>query len=173
MGHTGRPAADEHAPYYGKYIALVPAGDLVEVLRSQEPELVALLQSFAGDAAERGYAPGKWTVKEVVGHLSDVERVMGYRALRIARGDATPLPGFDENAYTPAGAFGARTLDDLIDELLAVRAATVALFGGLPADAWERRGTFSDGPGTTRALACIIAGHTLHHAEILRTRYRV
>lgn len=171
MGHAGRPLADEHVAYYGKYIALVPAGDLVEVLASQEPELVALLRSFES-AADHAYAPGKWTVKEVVGHLSDVERVMSYRALRIARGDATPLPGFDENAYTPAGRFGDRSLDDLIAELAVVRAATVALFAGLPPDAWERRGTFSDGPGSPRAAACIIAGHVLHHAEILRTRYR-
>jgi hypothetical protein len=170
MGYSERPAPDEYAPYFGGYIGQVPEGDLVEVLRAQQPATSALLLTFA-HAADRAYAPGKWTVKEVVGHLSDVERVMSCRALRIARGDETPLPSFDENAYTPAGRFDLRTLDDLIAELEAVRAATVALFAGLPPEAWERRGTFSGNPGTPRAIACIIAGHELHHRDILRTRY--
>lgn len=173
MGYSGRPAPDEYAAHYAGYVGRVPAGDLVEILRSQIGPTIGLLRTFEGEAADRGYAPGKWTVKETVGHVIDVERVMSYRALRIARDDQTPLPSFDENAWTPEGRFGERTLESLIAELSAVRASTVALFDGLPADAWERTGTFSGHRGSVRAIATIIAGHELHHDELLRERYCV
>lgn len=173
MGYEGRPDPDEYATHYAGYVGRVPAGDLVGILRAQIGPTIGLLRTFEGEAADRGYAPGKWTVKETVGHVIDVERVMSYRALRIARNDATPLPPFDENAWTPEGCFGERTLESLIAELSAVRASTVALFAGLPAEAWARTGTFSGNRGSVRAIACIIAGHELHHDELLRDRYCV
>lgn len=166
------PLAGEYAPYYGRYIERVPAGDIVRTLEESARETDALLRSDGARAlADHRYAEGKWSVKEVIGHLTDAERVFAYRMMRIARADATPLPGFDENAYTPAGEFDARTLDDLLEDFLAVRNATIRLVRGLPADSWTRRGTASDQPVSVRALAWIIAGHELHHRAILEQRY--
>src|ERR1043166_3155024 len=122
-----RPGAEEHAPFYGKYIALVPEGDLLSALQEQNVETVRLLRAAPSAKADFAYAPGKWTVKEVIGHLIDAERVFAYRALRFARSDATDLPGFDENTYVPAGQFGRRTLGDLLDEFEVVRASSVHL----------------------------------------------
>ena len=166
-----RPAADEHAPYYGKYIDRVPDGDIETVLEEQIGDTLALLRSLSEEDGGRAYAEGKWTVKEVVGHVSDAERIFSYRLLRAARGDATPLPGFDENAFTPAGRFNERTLASLVDELAAVRAATLALVRGLSADAWDRRGVASGHGFSVRAAAYIIAGHERHHAGLIRERY--
>jgi len=130
-----------------------------------------LLRGVSDKDALKRYAPGKWSVKEVAGHLADTERIMAYRALRIARGDETPLPGFDENAYVPPAKFDARPLVDLIGDLFTVRAATVALFRTFDADAWRRRGTASGKPISVRALGYMIPGHERHHVEILKTRY--
>jgi uncharacterized damage-inducible protein DinB len=166
------PLPDEYAPYYAKYVGRVPAGDIVRTLEENARETDALLRSEGARAlADHRYAEGKWSVKEVVGHLTDAERVFAYRMLRIARGDTTPLAGFDENAYTPAGEFDARTIDDLLEEFLAVRHATIRLVRGLPVDAWTRRGTASDNPVSVRALAFIIVGHEQHHRAILEQRY--
>ncbi|MDB4951491.1 MAG: DinB-like domain protein [Gemmatimonadetes bacterium] len=168
---TERPVESEYAPYYHKYIALVPDGAVADTLESQIAETLALLASIGEADGDRAYAPGKWTVKEVVGHMADTERIFTYRALRAARGDDTPLPGFDENTYVPAGEFGGRTLASLADELAAVRAATVALFRNLPAPAWSRRGVANGTPFAVRAIAWIAAGHELHHRGLFRTRY--
>jgi hypothetical protein len=166
-----RPAAGENLPYYDKYIGLVPDGDLVEMLARNADDTLALVRSQPPEAAEHAYAEGKWTVKEVIGHLCDAERIFSYRLLRIARGDTTPLAGFDENAFVPAGEFGGRTLESLLEEFAAVRAATIALVAGLPDDAWARSGTASDAGVSARAIAYIICGHELHHREILTSRY--
>jgi len=131
---------------------------------------------LAGVPEARGgfrYAPGKWSVKEVVGHLSDVERVMVYRALRFARGDAAPLPGFDENAYVPEAGADTRTLANLLAEWVAVRQASLAFFHSLPPGTWARRGVANGNPVSVRALAYVVAGHEHHHLEVLRTRYRL
>jgi hypothetical protein len=168
-----RPQPGEYAPYYARYIERVPPGDILTILRDQLEDTRELLRRVPGSRADHAYAPGKWTIKEVVGHIADAERVFAYRALRIARGDTTPLPGFDENAYVPAGRFGDRPLGQLAEELAAVRTATVALLNGLPAGAWERTGTASDTTVSVRALAAIIAGHELHHRAILEERYLV
>jgi len=170
---TSRPGPDEYAPFYAGYVARVPAGGLVELLARQVVDTRRLLDGLSSTEAEYAYAPGKWTIKEVVGHVADGERVFAYRALRFARGDATELPGFDENRYVPAGRFGDRSLGDLLDELGAVRDATVRLLAGLPAEAWERRGVASGSEVSVRALACVIAGHELHHRSILEERYGV
>ena len=173
MSYTLRPAADEYVDIFGRYIVRVPDGDIIDILRRQAHDTTARLRGLPDTRAEWAYAPDKWTIKEVVGHLADVERVMSYRALRFAREDATPLPSFDENTWTPAGRFGERSLDNLLDDFMAVRNATVSLFDGIPADAWTRRGTFSGGTFSVRAIACIICGHERHHVAVLEERYGV
>lgn len=166
-----RPDADEHAPYYAKYIDLVPDGDLAETLERQEREAAAFLRAVPRELQEHRYAEGKWSVKEVVGHLADAERIFAYRALRIARGDATPLASFDENAYVPAGGFGAREYSSLVDEWVTVRMATLSLFRSLTDEQVGRRGVASDNPVSVRALGYIMAGHVIHHLALLRDRY--
>lgn len=171
MGYEQRPQADEYAEFYGKYVAHVPGGDIVALLATQVDDTLALLRELTDAQARHAYAPGKWSIKEVVGHMADAERVFAYRALRIARGDTTPLPGFDENAYVPAGNFNDRPLASLLAEFMAVRGATVALLAGLPAGAWTRRGTASNAEVSVRGIAWITAGHELHHRAILEERY--
>ena len=166
-----RPDATEHNPYYARYIALVPEGDAIEALENQIADALALLRSIPESKGDHRYGPGKWTIKEVLGHLIDAERVFAYRAMRFARNDRTELQGFDENAYVPAGAFGRRMLADLAAEWELVRRSNLALFRGLEAEAWRRQGTANGNPVSVRALAFIIAGHGRHHVAILRERY--
>jgi hypothetical protein len=166
-----RPGSTEYIPYYDRYISQVPDGDLVETLRSQIADTLSLLRGIPEERASHRYAPGKWSIKEVVGHLADVERIMTYRALRIARGDSTPMPGFDENAYVPAANFDARSLASLAHEFEQVRSATIAFLETLEPVAAARRGTANNAEISARALAYIIAGHERHHVAILRERY--
>jgi len=168
-----RPAPSEYAPHYAGYVNRVSEGEVLDQLARQIEETRALLRDLPPSRAVHRYATGKWSVAEVVGHIADAERIFAYRALRIARGDATPLAPFDENAYTPAGSFDRRTLTDLVDELTAVRQATLALFRGMPGEAFERTGIASGRTVSVRALAFIIAGHELHHVAILRERYGI
>jgi hypothetical protein len=170
---VSRPQPDEHAPYYSRYIDLIPGDDALPVLRAQLDETLAPFARLDDAAGEKRYAPGKWTVKQVLSHVSDAERVFTYRALRIARKDATPLPGFDENAFADAAAADRRPLSQIVAELRAVRAATVALYEGFEPDAMTRRGTANDSPFTVRALAWIAAGHERHHRNVLRERYGI
>ena len=165
------PGTDEHVPYYSRYIDLVRGDDALPPLRAQLADTLRLFAGLGEERALHRYATGKWSVKQVVGHLSDCERVFSYRALRVGRGDATPLPGFDEQTYAVAGGFDARPLAELVDELRSVRAATIALFAGLDPEALMRHGTANDSPITPRALAWIIVGHELHHRALLRERY--
>jgi hypothetical protein len=167
----GRPDETEYDPYYGKYVSLVPAGDVVAVLGSQIEETLALLRSVPEERARFRYAPGKWSVKELVGHLIDTERIFSYRALRFARDDRTPLPGYEQDDYVRGGSFDAVPLDELAAEFASVRRATVFLFKHLDEGAWARRGLASDSEVSVRALAYIIAGHELHHRRVLRDRY--
>jgi hypothetical protein len=166
-----RPGADEHSPYYAKYIELVPDGNLVDLLVEQQLDTLGMLRRVDDDRGVYAYAPGKWTIKEVVGHICDAERVFSYRALRFARGDATPLASFDENAYAPAGRFNDRRIGSLIDEFQSIRAATVHVFRYLDDEEMARRGVASGNPISVRALGFIIAGHERHHASLLRERY--
>jgi uncharacterized damage-inducible protein DinB len=166
-----RPANDEYAPFYAGYIAKVPGDDALPALAAQERETAALLAGLSEEQAAFRYAPGKWSVKQVAAHLCDAERVFAYRALRIARGDATPLAGFDENAYAAQAGADARPLAEIASELGAVRAATLALFRGLEPATLTRRGTANNVPVSVRAAAWIIAGHERHHLGILRERY--
>jgi len=166
-----RPAADEYAPYYGRYIAQVPDVPVLELLERQVADTVALLGTLGDRGADFRYAEGKWSVKEVVGHVTDVERIFAYRALCFARGERGSLPGFEENDYVARAKFSGRTLADLVAEFRLVRAATVAFFAGLDAEELTRRGTANNNPYSVRALAFIIAGHERHHAKILAERY--
>jgi hypothetical protein len=169
---SGRPAADEFGAYYAGYIDLVPAGEeIVAVLARQREATLSRFGSVTEGRGAHRYAPGKWSVKEVVVHLSDAERIMAYRALRFARADGTPLPGYDENAYVPLSGADAQPLAALVTEWGHVRQATVSLFRHLPAEAWTRRGTANGMPASVRALAWIIAGHELHHLRTLAERY--
>ena len=165
------PAAGEYATPFAGYVARVPSGDIVTTIRGQLPSTLSLLRAVEPARTITGYAPGKWSIRDIVQHMADTERVMSYRALRIARGDLTPLPGFDENAYAPAAGASARSMESLLAELETVRASTVTLLDGVPGEAWERRGTASGNPVTVRALAWIIAGHERHHVAIIRDRY--
>lgn len=166
-----RPDASEYSAFYAGYIAKVPDGDLLRTLEQQDEDTMALLSAVPESQGDFAYAPGKWTLKDVIGHVADAERVFSYRALRIARGDQTPLPGFDENAWVPNAGCAARTLADLLGELRAVRAGTLALLRHLPPQATTRRGTASNAGISVRALAWIIAGHERHHLGIIRERY--
>lgn len=168
-----RPSPEEHHPFYGRYVALVPDGDLLHTLRDQAAATAALLRQSGPAWGDHRYATGKWTVREVVAHLSDTERIFAARALRIARGDRTPLPGFDQDAYVAALDLSARPLTDLADEFGRLRATTVDLFASFTDEALRRVGTVNDGPMSARAAAWIIAGHERHHVEILRQRYAV
>jgi uncharacterized damage-inducible protein DinB len=169
-----RPAADEFAEFYAGYIAEVPAkADPIEQLAAQAESTQRLFAAIPEEAAAFRYAPEKWSVKELVGHLCDSERIFAYRLLRIARGDETPLAGFEENEYVNEANFDARAFADLAAEWLAIRGATLPLVAGIAAGAWERRGTANGKPISARALLYIIIGHTQHHLGVLRTRYRV
>jgi hypothetical protein len=168
-----RPAPDESAASYHGYISQVPGELIGKYLVEQIHDLERLMAPLDDTAARASYAAGKWSVKEVLGHLTDAERIFSYRLLRIARRDATPLPGFDENAYVPAGEFDSRSLGSLVGEFSALRLSTIALVDGLPSDAWARRGQASGASITARALAYIIVGHVVHHARVLRERYRL
>jgi uncharacterized damage-inducible protein DinB len=166
-----RPEPTEYAEFYATYVSKVPGSDVLGVLESQR---VQMLQLFAGLSERDGsfrYAPGKWTVKEVLGHVTDSERIFTYRALRIARGDQTPLPGFEQDDFVKNGAFSERTLSGLADEFALVRAASLALFRSFPEPTWPRRGVVSQKEVTVRALAFITAGHQIHHRLILEERY--
>ena len=165
-----RPTSTEHAPYYGNYIKNVPEDDVLAVLDAQAHEVETLLGSISESQATVQHPPYTWTIKQVVGHLIDAERIFAYRALRFARGDGQPLPGFDENAYIAPAEFERLTLKTLADEFAAVRQATLHLFRNLPEASWTRSGVASGSPMSVRAAAFTIAGHVRHHLAIVRKR---
>ena len=171
MAVITKPVAGEFLPYYAPYIGLVPESDLAKVLQQQIDATRAIFGTV--DAAKAGYryAEGKWSVREVLGHLADSERIFTYRMLCVARGETAPLPGFDEQAYAPVRPRGRHV--GLLEEFVAVRGATIALVKGLSDEAWSRRGNANGAEITPRALAYIVAGHERHHMETLRTRYGV
>jgi hypothetical protein len=165
-----RPQPGEYAEYYERYISLVPEGDILIILSTQLDETTSLLGKVTETEGNTRHPPYTWSVKEVVGHLIDAERIFGGRAFRFARGDATPLPSFDENAYAREGHFDARLVIDLAEEFETVRRLNLYLFKHLSADHWLRTGVASDNTVSVRALAYIMAGHVRHHAAILRKR---
>ena len=166
-----RPAKSEYLPYYDTYVKLVPDGDVIATLTSQMVETQSLLRALPASVATYRYAPDKWSVNELVGHMIDSERIFTARALRFGRNDATPLPGFEQDDYVRGANFDAHPLSDLASELEAVRHATIFLFRHMDEEAWTRRGIANNAEVSVRALAYICAGHELHHREILSTRY--
>jgi DinB superfamily len=165
-----RPESDEYASYYAKYVSLVPESDILTVMRAAPGTELGFLAGVAESEASVCHPPYTWTVKQVVGHLTDSERVFGYRALRFARGDATPLPGFDENAYAKAIHLDDFPLKQLVSEFADLRRSHVAFFEHLSEEAWRRRGTANNASVSVRALAYILIGHERHHCAILRKR---
>lgn len=172
-GGNVRPEQSEYAPYYGTYVAYVPDGDIVATLERQFHDTITLLRNVSEAAAAHRYAEGKWSVREVIGHLIDAERVFSYRAMRFARADATPLASFDENAFIANSNFDARTIASLCEEWEAVRRASVQFFRSLTPEEWDRAGTASNARMSVRALAWVIAGHERHHLSILKSRYKI
>jgi hypothetical protein len=166
-----RPAADEYLAYYGLYISRVPDGDIVETLRRQIPETVAFLRSIPASRLDYQYAPGKWTPRQIVGHLSDGERVFQYRAWRFSRADTTPVPGFEENLYVDNAPFQDVSMNDLIDEFEQLRNASVHMFRNMNEQAMSRRGSANGAEISVRALAWVMAGHETHHMQVLREKY--
>ncbi|WP_410993420.1 DinB family protein [Bacillus cereus] len=161
-----RPSEEEYAGSSGEYIRLVPDGNIIDILFAQEKQMIELLASLTESQAAYRYAEGKWTLKEVVGHIADAERD---RLLRFARGDQTPLTAFDQELFMPP--FGSWTPEQLAEDYRAVRQSTITLLRGLPAEAWTRKGTANNLSITVRALAYGIAGHELHHMGVIRNRY--
>lgn len=166
-----RPGPTEYVPYFARYVGLVPEGDLLQTMERQLSETLDLLRSITPTKAAYRYAPDKWSIKQVIGHVSDTERVFCYRALCFSRGDDTPLPAFDENEYVRRANFGDRLLTDLAAEFEAVRSSTLHFFRSLDDDVLQRRGVANNNGFTVRAIAYIIAGHERHHVKILRERY--
>lgn len=166
-----RPDSTEYAPYFDKYISLALEGEILLRLGNQIESTLSLIRGLSAAQGDHRYAPDKWSVKEVIGHLIDAERIFAYRALRFARNDATPLPGFDENNFVANADFGSRSLADLAEEFEYTRRSNIYLFNNLDAGASLRRGVSNNNELSVRAIAYIIAGHELHHVGILRTRY--
>ena len=166
-----RPDDTEYVSHFGRYVNLVPEGDILITLARQNEATMALLRGLSESQGGFRYAPGKWSIKELVAHVSDAERIFADRALRFARADQTPLPGFEENDYVRTGSFDSFHLADIVTGFENVRRATLSLFKLMSKEATTRRGKANNAEVSVRALAYIIAGHELHHMNILRTRY--
>jgi DinB superfamily len=167
-----RPGPGEHHAYYSQYIEDVPDGDVLQTLADQATAVARCFRRFGEHGALHRYAPGKWSVKEVLGHLNDTERLFVYRALAFARNDTSELPGMDENGWVAGAGFDRIPLSGLLDEFAAIRRATVLLFRGLSPEALVRRGVANGHPVSVRAVPWIIAGHVAHHLSVVEERYR-
>jgi hypothetical protein len=168
---VGRPQNSEYGAYFERYISLVPGDDAVAALESQRESTLQLLGTVTEERSNFRYEPGKWSIKELVGHVIDTERIFAYRALRFARNDRTELPGFDQDTFAANANYHNLTLAQIANEFDAVRRSTLALFSQLDDAAWSRRGIANKNEASVRALAFVMAGHERHHVEILKTRY--
>jgi len=168
-----RPAPTDFAPGNAEYVDLVPEDDIISAMEQQSSETQKLLSSLDESKAAYRYADDKWSVKEVLGHVIDSERILAYRMLAIARGETASLPGYEENDYVRAAKFDTWRLTDLAEHYALTRRSNIVLLSNLPEEAWDRRGTANDNPVTPRALAWMIVGHERHHVNVLRERYRV
>jgi uncharacterized damage-inducible protein DinB len=166
-----RPEKTEYAEYYETYVSLVEETDIVSVLQNQLAEIENLFAEITEEKAGYAYAEGKWSIKQLIGHIIDGERIFSYRALRISRADRTPIEGFEQDGYIENANFNAAKLSDLLEEFALVRRSNILLFKNLAAEAWSQTGTASGWEFSVRALAYIIAGHVRHHTNILKTRY--
>lgn len=171
MMTQNRPKAGDYAAFYEKYIALVPEGEFLQILETQLREWQKLLGNLNEEQADFRYEPGKWSIKDVLGHVADSERIFAYRLLRIARGDQTPMAGFEQDDYARAANSSARKCSDLLEEFTAVRRATIALVSSMDDSAWVRRGVANQREISATALAFVIAGHERHHRQVLEQRY--
>jgi CRP-like cAMP-binding protein len=166
-----RPEPTEYPPRLGKYISLVPEGNILQTLETQLRSTEALLAGLGEDQGNQRYAPEKWTIRQVLGHLADTERILAYRALRIARHDKTPLAGFEQDDYVRCGPFEHCLVAELVEEFGAVRNSTLHLFRHLDEESWSRRGIVNQGEVSVRAIGYVIAGHELHHVALLKDKY--
>lgn len=171
MSMLRKPESNEYASYFGEYVEQVPEGSLAELLVEQLEQTKSTLANVTEEQGSYRYAPGKWSLKEVLGHMADTERVMSYRLLRIARGDKTMLPGFIEEAFVAGASFDQIPVKQLIDELAFVRQATLSLLKGITDEAWLRKGNANGVETSARAIAYIIAGHEIHHRQVIKERY--
>ncbi|MDQ3282650.1 MAG: DinB family protein [Acidobacteriota bacterium] len=168
-----RPATTDHAAHFNRYIERVPEDDILSVIEQQSSETQKMLSSLDETRASFRYEAGKWSVKEVIGHLVDAERILGYRALAISRGETQSLPGWDEDEYVRNAHFDTWRIGDLAEAYAVARRTNIVFFRNLPDEAWDRRGVANGNPVTARALAFVLVGHERHHLAILRERYRV
>lgn len=168
-----RPEPGEYNPYYERYISLVAGTDILGTLDLQRRQTMLLLSGRDEAEGNFSYAPGKWTVNQVLGHVCDTERIFAYRALRIARGDQTPIEGFEQDDYVNNGPFARQPLAEIIEDYIAVRRATLTLFRNMDEAAWARKGIANKKEISVRALAYLTAGHELHHRRILEEKYFV
>ena len=166
-----RPEINEFIPYYGRYIDLVPEGDIEQILTAQIKDTVQLLIGLTEEQAHFQYGPDKWSMKEVIGHITDTERIMSYRLLCFARGEKKDLPGYDDNDYVQEASFNRLSMEELLEHLKAVRHSTILLLKSLDNDAWERKGIANSSGISVRALAWLLAGHELHHRKLIEERY--
>lgn len=166
-----RPSKDEYNAYYERYVGLVPEGKICDILGQSEKDTSELFSKLTEDQGNYRYAPGKWSLKEVLGHITDNERIMSYRLLRIARGDQTPLSSYDQDSLMSGASFDAWSLPELLEDYMAVRRATLTLLRGLSEEAWSRKGIVNGSESTPAAWAYIIAGHELHHLNVIREKY--
>lgn len=168
---NARPEKSEYAEFYANYVSLVEETDVIPALENQAEDLWKLLAEISTEQENFRYASGKWSIKELLGHIIDGERVFAYRAFRISRGDKTPLASFEENIYVANANFADSNLGDLLEEFSLLRAGNVSMFKNMTDEMWQRTGTASDALVSVRALAYIMVGHVRHHANILRDRY--
>jgi uncharacterized damage-inducible protein DinB len=166
-----RPKNSEYPDYFRSYIDLVPEGNITSSLTQQHDNMQKLFSGMSENQLDYRYAEGKWSLKEVLGHMTDTERIMTYRLLRISRGDQTPLQGFSEDDYVREAGFQFRKLSDLLEDYHSVRMSTISLLNGIPYTAWERKGIANGYEITARAIPYMIAGHELHHLKIIEERY--
>ncbi|MFC5531158.1 DinB family protein [Cohnella yongneupensis] len=168
---SNRPSNEEYSPFAESYVKLVPEGDIQQILNGSLADTTGLFSSLTEDQAAYRYAPGKWSLKQVLGHIADNERIMSYRLLRIARGDQTPLAGYDENQLMSGATFDDLPLAVIVEDYAAARRSTLALLRGLSEEAWTRIGIVNDRKSSARAWAYIIAGHEIHHLNVVKERY--
>jgi hypothetical protein len=169
----GRPSDTEYAPYYGRYVSLVPEADVLEVLARQQEEIARLTARIPADRETYRYQDGKWSVREVFGHVDDTEQIFGYRALCISRGEQAALPGYEQDDYLRNSGDAKQPLAELARRFDALRTVNLSVLRALDGQAWTRQGTASGTPVTVRALAFVIAGHVRHHLGVLSSRYGI
>jgi hypothetical protein len=168
-----RPTSAEYAAHFDRYVCLIPESDVISVLNGQAERVHAALSGLSDERAGYRYAPDKWTVRESLGHIIDAERVFGYRAMSIARGEALSLLPFDENSYAAVANHDQAPIDELAEQFATLRRSHVLMLKHLTPDAWGRVGVVGEHPTTTRGMAFIMAGHVRHHANVLKERYGI